>query len=140
MINLLFALLLIFILALLLDVYFHLRHRNILEHVLVTHNYYEKILLLKQIINSDDIAHTREKIRQNIGDRRYAQVKNLLLHYDDDYLNYLKELGELSEAEKTFDFEKHRKKIGDFIYRKDYAKASKYLAGVHRDKTLAHKK
>ncbi len=136
MINYLLILFFLLSIAVVVDIYFHLKHKSVLEHILVTNTYYEKILLLKQIISLDDVAYTREKIKNNIGDRRYKKVKNLFLHYDDDYLNYVKDLGELNDADKMLDFDNKKKELGDMVYRKDYAKAAQYLAELYKEKVL----
>lgn len=140
MINYLIFLTVLFFFVLLIDIYFHVRHKSILEHLVVTNNYYEKILLLKQVISLDDVAYTREKIRRNLGDKKYKKVQNLFLHYDDDYLNYLKDLGSIKDAEKNIDFDKVKKNLGDMIYYKDYTKAAQHIADLHKEKVLENKK
>lgn len=115
------------------DVYLRLQHEKTLTHIIVTNNYYEKILLLKKIITPRDITYTRRKIREIVGERDYEKIKEIFLHHDDDYL---KIVADLSNAKKidVSDYKRRKKILSDLIYNKKYAEAMAHLTKLHKEK------
>lgn len=114
----------LFVVFVLLDIYIGLKHQKVLSHIIITNNYYEKILLLKKIITLKDIAETRQRVREEVGERNYEKIKDIFLHYDYDYIN---EAG-LDKVDRI-----NKDRIKEFLYHRDYSKATKHLIKIQKE-------
>jgi hypothetical protein len=108
-------------------------HKRLLCHLIITNNYYEKILLLKKIITHDDIAETRRQIKERLGEADYEKVKDIFLNYD---LEYLQTAADLNLEEMNVENRRTiLKKIKDLLYHKKHTEAMRLLGEINREKS-----
>jgi hypothetical protein len=123
--------LILFIILVAINIQSRLDYRRILSHLIITSNYYERILLLKKVISYQDIIKTRQKVKEKLGIKNYERIKEVILEHDDEYLKLLADVvgdKRLSIAKKK----REKKIIGELIYHRKSIEALKHFSDLRR--------
>jgi hypothetical protein len=120
--------------VIIIDIYYRFRLQTKLNaltmHSAILVNFYEKILLNKKIITSNDIKVARDLIKKSMSDKSYEKTKRMVLSIDRDYEAVLHELiynGIIEDKEK---FKAKKWLIEEALYNKNYQELEKELSEI----------
>ncbi|MCK4635580.1 MAG: hypothetical protein KAT32_01850 [Candidatus Moranbacteria bacterium] len=65
------------------------KNELLLSHVVTSLSYYEKFLLKNNILSQTDIHNARRIIKNNLSEKDFEKLKNLILLTDEDYSELL---------------------------------------------------